>query len=81
MQPFTSSFSPIWSGLIPSVNMVLRRIKCARIFSSASFTGFATFFGLMEITREIKGKHGLTEEFFVRRSVLADKVFRLASLL
>ena len=50
-------------------------------FQQRFFYRFCNFFGLMEITREIKGKHGLTEEFFVRRSVLADKVFRLASLL
>ena len=49
-------------------------------FTARFFYRFCHMFGLVEITREIKGKYDLTEEFFVRRTELAEKVFQLVSL-
>lgn len=51
--------------------------KMSSDFNTRFFYRFCSFFGLKEITREIKGKLNTTEEYFLRRSALAQQVFQL----
>ncbi|MFZ2897979.1 MAG: hypothetical protein WA004_05125 [Saprospiraceae bacterium] len=44
-------------------------------FRRRFFSGFAALFGLVKIVGETMGKHGLVEEYTVRRSELGGRVF------
>lgn len=73
-------YARLYPGLVrayPQTEIGTRQEKMSSDFKLRFFSRFCYFFGLVEVTREIKGKYDLVEKFYVRRSALADQVFQL----